>query len=181
MTKAIYLTVVLASLGMFQHCSEKEYEIRFTESQLQDRLSERLPVSITYFVVVELILDNPRLALKNGSNRVNAGLDIRLIIHYGSDPRPLDGTIDVSGGIRYQSDTGQFFLTDPMVEHFAVPGLPDDKADKIDQALTRALTEYYSERPIYTLNAGELNQAVTRMVLKRVIVENRELVVTLGI
>ena len=184
MSKVIYLTVgmiVLASFGMYVHLSENEYQIRFTESQLLDRLSERLPISKYYFLVFEVILDNPRLALKNGSNRVNAGLDIRMIIHYGSDPQPLDGTIDASSGIRYQSDTGQFFLTDPMIEHFTVQGSPDDYAEKIEQVLSRALTEYYSDRAIYTLDAGELNQAVTRMVLKHVIVENRELVVTLGI
>ncbi len=43
------------------------------------------------------------------------------------------------------------------------------------------MAKYYEENPIYTLRVTDAKQAAARMVLKDVIIENKELVVTLGI
>ena len=94
---------------------------------------------------------------------------------------PLGGSVDVSGGVRYDSGRGAFFLTEPVIERVAVQGIPEKYAGKAREALTMALAAYYAERPIYTLNATDARQAAGRLVLRKVDIENRELVVTLGL
>jgi hypothetical protein len=93
----------------------------------------------------------------------------------------LGGTIDASGEIKYVQATGEFFLTDPVIERLAVQGIPDAYAGKVSSALTKAVAAYYADHPIYSLRATDAKHAAARLVLKNVVVENHELVVTLGL
>jgi hypothetical protein len=175
------LLVVAAVGGGYYYFSGKEYVFRFSENQIREKLSTRLPLTKTYLLIFQVTLDNPRVSLLDNSKRVNAGLDIVLNIRFGGETRPLGGTIDASGEIKYVPATGQFFLTDPVIEHLAVHGIPDGYAEKVSSALTKALAAYYADHPIYSLTATDAKHAAARLVLKNVIVENHELVVTLGI
>jgi len=176
---SVILVLILA--GAYLYFVGKEYEFRFSESEIQQTLETNLPLTRTYLIIIQVTLSNPRVQLENGSNRVNAGLDVGLNITINQNPEPLGGSIDVSGGVRYVSEDGQFFLSDPVIEQLHIQGIPDQYTDKANSALTKALAEFYREHPIYTLSAYDAKQAVARMVLKNVVVENKELVVTLGI
>ena len=72
-------------------------------------------------------------------------------------------------------------LTDPVIERMSVQGISQEYLEKANSALTKALADYYSKHPIYTLSTLDAKQTAARMVLKNVVVENRELVITLGI
>lgn len=177
----LIIVLVAAGLGLYFYFEGREYTFRFTESQLYEKLTERTPVRKTYLFIFQVELNNPRIMLLDGSDRVNAGLDITLNIRINEEPLPLGGEIDVSGGVRYEGSEGQFFLTDPIVENLSVQGIPADMLDRVYSALTVALGEYYADRPIYTLRASDLKQAAAKLLLKNVVVQNQELVITLGI
>lgn len=176
---SVVLVAVLASAYLF--FTGKEYVFRISESEIQNTLQKSLPMTKTYLFIIQVTLNNPRVQLENGSNRVNAGLDVELNITVDQNPEPLGGSIDVSGGVRYEPKAGQFYLTNPNIEQLEVQGIPEKYTDKVNIALSRALAEYYSEHPIYTLSAFDAKQVVVRMVLKDVIVEKEELVITLGV
>ena len=169
------------AIGAYFYFSDKEYVFRFSEADLQDRLNAAMPVRKTYLFIFVIVLDNPRVTLIDGTERVHGGLDITLNLYREDVSVPLGGAIDVSGGIRYDSATGQLFLTDPAIEHVAVQGMPAGEAEIANKALTWALGEYYRERPIYTLSYTDVRQAAAKLVLKNVVVKNGELVITLGI
>ena len=180
---AFVVVIILMALmaGAYYYFSGKEYVVRLSESDIQRKLEEKLPLTKTYLFIIQVTLNNPRVHLENGSKRVNAGLDVIFNITLNNHPKPIGGTVDVSAGILYLAEKGQFFLTSPIVEKLEVQGIPQQYTDKANMALTKALAEYYAKHPIYTLNATNTKQAVTRMILKDVIVENKQLVVTLGI
>ena len=167
-----------AVAGLLLHFAGKEYVYRFSEAQLQQKLGERLPLTRRFLVFFEVTLSQPRLHLQDGADRVAMGIDVALGL---GNNGPLGGSIDVSGGVRYDGGLGAFFLTDPVIERVAVQGIPEKYAGKAREALTMALAAYYAERPIYTLNATDARQAAGRLVLRKVGIENRELVVTLGL
>ena len=177
----LIVLVVVTLGGAFYYFSGKEYQFRFSANQIQEKLNTKLPLTKSYLLIFQVTLDNPRVALEDGSRRVKAGLDIILNIWAGKEPKPLGGSVDVSGGIRYSSQTGEFFLTDPIIEHLAIQGIPDLYTQKVNSVLTKALAEYYASHPIYSLTATDTQQAAAKLVLKDVIVEKGELVVTLGI
>lgn len=180
---AFVVVIILMALmaGAYYYFSGKEYVVRLSEADIQRKLEEKLPLTKTYLFIIQVTLNNPRVHLENGSKRVNAGLDVIFNITLNNHPKPIGGTVDVSAGILYLAEKGQFFLTSPIVEKLEVQGIPQQYTDKANMALTKALAEYYAKHPIYTLNTANTKQAAARMILKDVIVENKQLVVTLGI
>jgi len=178
----IFITLVLLVGGsVYFYFFDNEYIIRINETQIREKLQSKLPLTKRYFLIVELTLDNPRVSLKNGSSRVYAGLDAILNIKINQHPEPLGGTIDISSGVRYITETGEFFLADLKIESLQIQGIPEKFQSKVNQAISVALTEYLQKNPIYTLKRTDLKKATVRAVLKRVSVENRELVIVLGI
>lgn len=106
---------LVTAIGAYFYFSGEEYEIRLSEEKIHEMLAAKLPTSRTYLFIIQVTLDNPRVLLENGSSRINAGMDVSLNIALSDNPDPLGGSIDVSGGVRYEADKGQFFLTDPVV------------------------------------------------------------------
>jgi hypothetical protein len=180
---AILAVFILVSLlvGTYYYFSGKEYVVRLTESEIHGKLEEKLPLTKTYLFIIQVTLNNPRVHLINGSSRVAAGLDVVFNITLNKNQKPLGGTVDASGGIIYLAEKGEFYLADPVVEDLKVQGIPNEYTEKVNKALTKALAEYYREHPIYTLHLTDMKQAAVRVVLKDVIVKDRELVITLGI
>jgi hypothetical protein len=174
-------TVALLAGGAYYYLYGRKFVYRFTQADLQAALSTRLPLERTYLFVVQVTLDNPRVVLVEGSDRVNAGLDIALNIRVGDSPIPLAGSVDASGGIRYEPNGGQFFLTAPKIERLDLQGIPEKYASRASGALSVALGEYYASHPIYTLNTLNAKQAAAKLTLQSVVVEHQQLVVTLGI
>lgn len=172
---------MIALAGTYFYFAGKEYTIRLTEAQIQSKLENKMPLSKSVFFIFKVTLDNPRVKLENGSSRINAGMDVLLNITVNKQPIPLGGSIDVSGGIKYNPETAQFFLTDPVIENLKVQGLPEKHTNKANKALSKVLTEFYKKNPIYTLKAKDAKKAAAKLLLKNIVVKNKELVVTLGI
>lgn len=176
----IFVSAVAAAT-YFYFFSGKEFQFRFSEAQLTERLTKRLPIKKTYLFIFEVGLDNPRLSLVDGTDRIEAGLDVELNVKLGSESLPLGGTLDASGGVRYEPSEGEIYLTDPVVEHLQIQGIPAEYTDRVNTVLASALSDYYREHPIYHLRATDAKQLVAKLVLKSVSIQNEELVITLGI
>ena len=83
MKKLVLLTgivLMLLVVGSYYYFSGKVYVIRLTEPQLKIKLEDKLPITKTYFFIIQVTLDNPRVHLVNGSNRVSAGMDVEFNI-----------------------------------------------------------------------------------------------------
>ena len=177
----IPLLLLLVAAAAYLYLSGKEQVIRISEAELQHALDEKLPLTKRYFFIIDVTLKNPRVHLQEGSDRVNAGLDIGLNLQIDKDATPLGGSIDISGGITYSPKNGAFYLVEPVIENIELQGLSEKRRPKVAKAITLALTEYFSENPIYTLKRGDLKQAAARLTLKKISVASGELVVVLGI
>jgi hypothetical protein len=175
------LIVAVGVVGTYVYFQGKEYTFRLTEAELQEKLADRLPLRKTYLFIFEVVLDDPRLALIEGSDRVNAGLDVTLNIKINDEPLPFGGELDVSGGVRYDAREGQFFLTDPVIENLSVQGVPANYTDGVNSVVTTAIGELFSDRPIYTLKGSDVKTATAKLLLKNVVIEERVLIVTLGL
>ncbi|MEH6542492.1 MAG: DUF1439 domain-containing protein [Porticoccaceae bacterium] len=178
-SSAIIVLVLIG--GAFFYFSGKEYIVRIPENEIQQKMAEKLPLTKSYLFIFSVTFDNPRVELTNSSERINAGLDVILNIKLGEKKKPLGGSLDVSGSIRYSREEGQFYLTDPMIEALSIQGIPDKYISKATTVLEKALADYYSTHPIYRLKEGDAKQATARLILKNVLIENEELVITLGI
>jgi hypothetical protein len=175
------LLIAVAAGGAYYYFYSRRYVYRFTEAQLQEALSQRLPFTKTYLLIFQVTLDHPRVNLANGSDRVQAGLDITLNVHMADDRSAIGGSIDASGGIRYDPKVGQLFLTQPKIERLELQGAPEQYTSRASAAISKALDTYCADHAIYTLNTSRAKEVAARLVLKSVTVEEHQLVVTLGI
>jgi hypothetical protein len=181
-TVIIALVAIALILGSaYYYLYGRKFVYRITETQLQEALAARMPIQKKYFFVIQVTLNHPRVALVEGSDRVNAGLDVELNFLIGSPAVPLGGSLDASGGVRYEPEGGKFYLTNPRIERLLLQGVPEKYSSRAASALTLAIAEYFATHPIYTLNTRDVKQAGAKLVLKSVIVQDRQLVVTLGI
>jgi len=176
----VAIALVLVAVVAFYYIHGNEYVYVISEKVLQERFAASFPVTKSY-LIFRVTLDNPRVSLQDGSDRIDAGIDSVVNIRVGQQMTPLGGTLDVSSGVRYVAASGEFFLTDPIIRQLAVQGVPDRYIKTVKEIMTKALTDYYATHPIYTLSAIDAKHMVIRLALKRVIVKDRQLVVTLGI
>lgn len=175
------ILAVLLIGGALLTVAQSDYEYRFTEPELQEKLGARLPLTKTYLYIFDVTIDEPRVDLVEGSDRIAAGVDIVLNIKLGSSGTPLGGAVDMSGAIDYQPARGEFYLTDPVIETLRIDGVPDRYAEQSRSVIESALVEYYRTRPIYTLEGTDAAKVAGRLLLKDVTVKNEQLVVTLGL
>ena len=177
---AIALGAAILLAGLIFFATQRDFTFRFTESDIQGQLADRLPFTKRYLFIFDVTIDEPRVDLVDGSERVTAGADLLLNIRIGESDIPLNGAVDVSGEVDYQSADGSFYLVNPVIESLSIDGLPDSYADKSREVVEAAMSEFYRNRPIYRLEGSNAKNA-GRMLLKDVTVENEELVVTLGL
>lgn len=176
---AVLLGAALA--GAYYFFSGKEYIVRITEAEIRESLSQKLPVTESVLFIFNVTLKNPRIELEEGSNRINGGMDIILNIHVDKNPVPLGGSIDISGGLKYVSDESAFYLRDPEVEKLSLQGLPEQHLSSASTAVAKALKIFYEKYPVYSLSSLSAKEVAAKAVLKEVVVQNKEVVVTLGI
>ncbi|HKJ87793.1 MAG TPA: DUF1439 domain-containing protein [Gammaproteobacteria bacterium] len=177
---AATVIVLLLLAGAYYYFSAGGLVIRISEPEIQKQLNQQLPLTKTYLTIIQVTLNNPRIDLVEGADRVRGGMDVELNIAGLPGSKPAEGTVDASSGVIYRAQKGQFYLSDPVIENLKVQGIPKEYTKKAKEALTEALAEYYKDQPIYTLNPNDTKQAVARMVLKDVRVQNKQLVLTLG-
>ncbi len=175
----IFLVLVLA--GVYFYFSGKEYVVEIPEAEIRAKIAEKIPLTKSFLLIFRVDLKNPRIELVNGSNRINGGFDVVLNIRLGKEAKNLGGSLDISGGVRYVPESGEFYLNDPIIENLSVTGIPNIHEKSVTKGLSKILSEFYAEHPIYTLDGFKAKESAVKMILKNIVVEEKSLVITLGI
>ena len=178
---AIGVALVIAVGGAYLYFSNKEFVITITESQIRNKVAEKLPIAKTYLLLFDITLSNPRIDLENGSNRINGGMDVKISIKINGKDRELSGMIDISGGLKYVSGEGDFYLTNTQIETLSVQGVPEKYEQTVVKTLKTFISDYFNKNPVYSLKASDLKQAAAKMILKSIIIEGEEVIVSMGI
>lgn len=186
--KSLFLFFSIAAIAVgfaVYHFWGERYHLVFTEEQLVAKLAEKFPFDKTYFFLINLHLANPKLALEEGSNRIAFGCDIEtkfdLEINSEKGVGPLRGTVKFSGKLRYEATDGAFFLDEPVVESLDIAGVPEKWRVKVNEAVSRAASEFLSRVPMYRLQPTDIKKATARLILRDVKVVDKKLLITMGI
>jgi hypothetical protein len=177
----IFGIVVIIVSATYFYIAGREYVIRIPEATIREKLSEKLPISKSYLIIFTATLSNPRVDLVKGDNRINVGVDVLLNIRVNGKEKALGGTLDASGALKYIAQEGAFYLSEPLVKNLSIQGLPPKYVDKASLVIEKALTNWYSSRPVYKLKSTDVKQAAAKLVLKSLVVHEESIIVTLGI
>jgi hypothetical protein len=184
MRRPIFSTIcflVLTFLGLFLYLRYRQYDVVITQSQIDDALKVRFPMSETYLLMFRVTFSHPKVRLLPDTNRIEIDLDAELNNKLASQQTNLGGTAVVVTGITYRDETHQFFLVEPEIKQLVLQGISQEYLDKVAQFASNAARDYLPRLPIYTLEARDLNSSARRLLLKRVEVKGNEIHATLGI
>ena len=183
MRNIIIILVLLGGIAAAAYwaLSGRDYVFRFSEDDLREKLDARLPYEGRHLFIFDVTLDDPRIDLVNGTDRVAGGVDVTVKVNVAGRELSLAGAADMSGGVRYDAEARAFFVTDPVVEALRLPGVPESYANRANAAISAALADFYDARPIYVLEADTAAKSAAHLLLKDVSVKDEHLVVTLGL
>lgn len=176
---ALCLLVLTAAAVLVWVFRGREYTIRLSEAQLQEALDRRFPVDKTHLLIFAVRYSRPVVKLEEGSDRLHASVDAET--HFKVNETPFSGSAGVSGQLDYDPATGEFRLLRARVDRLAIGGLPEKHVAKVNEVATLLLQGHLENYPVYRLKLTDVRHAAARLILRRVMVKDRHLEITLGV
>ena len=180
---------VLLGLGFlaFEGCAKPMFTLRLSQETLQSQLEKNFPLSMEEPASAQL--KDPVLILTADSDRI--GLRVSIEGELPGKPLPglpgpkpnkrFEGTIEVSGFIRYDAKQGGIHLDSPAVDAFSVGQMPEALAKAMGNGVEKLLMVYLKQNPVHQLSNDQRLQAAGKTILKDVRVNDRHLLVSLGL
>jgi len=168
--------LVLALAGIF-FLSRQTYVVELSQEELQEHLDKGFPLK-KGVLVFNLQLTDPKVTLRNGSDRINFSVNIGTNIRIeGITP---EGTAEVETSLRYVPEQGEFYMSQPdVVLH--LDDMRSEHLGKMNDIANVLLKEFAAQHPLYRLKEGDLKGSVARAVLKDVKVGDGALKIHLGL
>ena len=154
----------------------KSYTVRIDETEVNERLAAKLPVTQPLSGAVVTVQD-AKAELRPGSDRARLTLHVRA---EGDRGQPRAASILASFRLTYDPETYQFFLADTRVETVTWEGDAHRRAPLAKGAL-QALVKKLDGQPVHTIDDDSIKKRIARMVLEDVEVKNGHVVVTLSL
>ena len=169
--------VAFIGLGVFTLVSRRTFVIELTQSDIQAHLDKGFPLE-KGVLIFSVKLSNPKVDLTGGSDRIGFRVDVGSTLHIdGITPK---GTGTILTRIRYSSDSGEFFMSDPDLE-LELEGVKEEKVRTVNEAANILVKEFAEKYPIYRLKETDVRQSLARTFLKDVKVEDGVLKIYLGL
>ncbi|MGO4325885.1 DUF1439 domain-containing protein [Cupriavidus sp. 2TAF22] len=130
----------------------------FSRQELQDAVDKRFPARLRYGQVVDVQLTNPRLVLDDANNRVSTQMDAQVSNTLLPAP-PINGTLSVSSGLRYDPARRAVLLDNPAVERVQVSGMPAQYGEQLNAIGAVVAQQVLRDYPLYTFTPEQLHIA----------------------
>jgi hypothetical protein len=177
----LLIVLALAASGALLYFKGKRYDVVITQDKIDASLSQRFPVTKNYLLIFSITYSNPQVTLLENEDHVQVGLDATLNIRIDGESKDLGGTALITSGIRYDSETQEFFLDDAEFTKLEIAGVPDKWLTQVTDFASKAAKEFIETRPVYRLQARDSKTAAAKMLLKGFEVREQAIYVTLGI
>jgi len=170
--------VVLISI-LFVALKGRDLEVKISAEEIQAAIDNKPPKPKTFAGVCSLCVDNTRVELKKGSDRITVAMDLEVKIPLLSRLKDLTAKATVSAQVSYAREEYRFYIREPVLESLTLPSVPEKYTTYLEAASRAAALFHIGDIPIYTIKDKNLKTRVTRAVLEQVAVEDGMLVVTL--
>ena len=159
----------------------KTIEVRLTQPEIDALLAKKFPLEKKHHKLVRVTYHNPSLIVVPGTTQINIG--IQAMIRIGISPLEVSypASATLLSEIAYDASSKKLLLRQPRCEQLDLPAIPEKHRDLAVQALNLTTATIWDEIPIYELKSHRRIQAAARMVLKKVHIDDRTVVFTLGL
>ncbi|MDH5510054.1 MAG: DUF1439 domain-containing protein [Nitrospinota bacterium] len=149
------------------------YTITLTGEDIQAQVEQNFPVEEKN-MFSSLTLQNPRVELKEGTDRVGLVLDAAVKALGGIE---TNGVVHLDGALRYVRENGEFLLVDAVARKVEIDGASEVARRTVAQLITAALRDYFDKNPIYKFDPKDMTQVMIMSALKSVKVSEGKLMI----
>jgi hypothetical protein len=176
------MAAVISTAG-FIGCTGLTTEITLNEEEINNILADSFPITESYDDVLTLTLENPRVVLEEGSDRMTVGVDASVVLNVPELEigATLRGSADLETGVDYKPDTGEIILKEPSLVSLTIEGIPQEYSDMATDVANQIVSVTLDGYAIYKVEPEDFQTAVASITLEDVKIENGLLVITLGI
>jgi hypothetical protein len=150
--------------------------ITLTAAELQEQVNRKLPLTRPGRLVT-VTVQAAQVVLAEGSDRIGLRATATLALPAG---RPLNGTVQFDGRIRYVPEPGELWLDDARVVELGLGALPGALKPTVEEVVGSVARGYLDRTPVYRLKPGNVKHSLARLVLRSAVVRSGKLVLTLG-
>ena len=146
-------------VGMFSGCvgvdpQGRGYSVAVPLTMINSTLAEKFPVSekVSYGIVSgTLEISKPNVLGKTGSDKLGVGTSFtfsNMLL-----PKAISGTIDLASGVRYDANTKNLYLANPMVNEIKFQDFSLAKYLTADMrnAIGMVVAETIAKKPVYNI------------------------------
>jgi hypothetical protein len=149
--------------------------VRVDADEIQERIDERFPRRYKK-LVLELRLESPRVSIGSGSKRLEITFRVTGLLGGVQTGHAL---ATVTGGVRYDPQRGEFYLTDPHVIRTDASYLPREYLEPAREVVDRLVSHVLPVVPIHRLDRSR--HRIERALLKRAWICEGQLCLEMGI
>lgn len=177
---ALVACVAIGVLAVQSPVQAERRVLRFTGPQITRQLTPSFPLRRCLFGELACVrLTRPVVRMQANDPRIFVSVD--------ADFQPVPGQASQGGSARvaglpaYDPQAGAFYLKRPQLLDFSMEGVPPDQARMVANVISGMLAdEFFSDQPLWVLDESDPRQAMARLSLRSMAVQQGELVVTLG-
>jgi len=172
-------------VGMFYGCVSVDpqgrgYSVAVPMSIINSTLAEKFPASekVSYGMVSgTLAIEKPNVLGKAGSDKLGVGTSFKFTNMFV--PKGIKGTIDLASGIRYDANTKNLYLANPMVNEIKFQDFSLAKYLTADMrnAIGMVIAKSIAKKPVYNIQKA----GVGAMLVKGIDVRNGQIFLTFGL
>lgn len=151
--------------------------ITLSAAQLTSQLRLRFPQRNCLLGLACVTVIEPTVTMAPGDQRLF--VDAQVKPELGAQALAA-GSIELAGKPRYDAIKGAFFLDEPVVSKLRFPDLAPTQAATAAELTRSLLVEYFRQTPVWVLDERDAQQAMVRLVLRRIAVEDGTLRFTIG-
>jgi len=129
-------------------------EYTLSQQQLQTAIESKFPARLRYAEVFTVDLRHPRLALNPTENRVVTTVSVS--VQSQLPLVPLNGTIKLSSGLKYDSQARAIRLDNPTVDSIDFGELAAPYAQQLNEIGAIVAQRVLKDYPIYTFKPEQL-------------------------
>ncbi|MEN8695566.1 MAG: DUF1439 domain-containing protein [Akkermansiaceae bacterium] len=161
--------------------SEDGIVLTFTETQIEERLDKKFPITENFKeplpVPLPVTVQAPEIFFIPDSDRLRA----KITAEIDAILRKYEATATFSCGIRYEPSDHSLRLIDPVVEEIETSKLPKKYQEAVNLLATLLAQRYLNDQPVYKLKDTDVKDRTAKLLLKGVEVKDGLLVVKLGL
>ena len=173
----VLVAIVAAIVVVFTDSDVVSFDVRLTDSQVEEAMTDEFPISLSANGLADITLDSPQVELTEGSDRMVVSVDATANV---AGARVVGGSAVVETGIGFNPDTREILLDNPELLTLSIDNLVQD-LPIVTSVVSQALRAALDGTPVYKVEADDVETTIARLFLKDVRIENGLVVVTLGV